>query len=208
MKRIFRIFWIAILIIMSLLLIYWGKCQLGINLIKGFSWEQRFPFLNVFQKNEYVIHPKPGVLLSSTFDEMFPYWPWNNLWARMPGTVENRLVRTGLKDSFCLWVQSSSSQEWAIYHHHILAVTPGNAFWYTGYGRTSGAAVGQMSVILYDRNKQVLDWGFAARKVQGNAWSRVSERFVVPAGAGYLRFQLTGYGVGEAYFDDIQFVKK
>ena len=208
MTRVLKIFWIVLLVIISFLFLYWGKCQLGINLIEGFSWERQLPFLNVFQGKDHFVHPKPGVLLSSSFDEVFPYWPWNKLWAREPGLVEHRLAREGVKGSLCFLVRSSSTMDWAIYHYHVLAVAPGDAFLFEGFVRSSGKAEGKLSVILYDEDEKVLDWGFAAGKVQREAWTRVSERFVVPAGARYLRFQLTGSGAGDVSFDDIRFVKE
>lgn len=199
---------IAVLGAVLILVLYWGKCQLGINLIPGVSWERRFPVLNALQKREYWTPVKAGVLLSSTFDEILPFLPWNDVWARDKDAVDTALVRGGRKGSRCLQVRSSSARDWALYHSHVAAVTPGELFSFEGYVRTSGDAMGQLSVILYDQDRKVLDWGCAARKVRSSDWTSARNWFEVPRGAAYLRFQLTGAGAGEVYFDDLRFVKE
>jgi len=187
---------------------YWVKCQLGVNLIREFSWEEHFTVLNFFQKSRYVSRPGSGVLLSSSFDGWWPYQPWIDLWSREEGRVKEALIRDPVRGSRCLQIQSSSAQDWSIQHSVAFGVDPGDAFIFEGYARTTGEAVAQMSVVTYDAQRKPLRWFFALENVRSPDWARVSRRFTIPQGVKYIRFRLTGAGDGEAYFDDIRFVKE
>ena len=209
-KKLFIILFIALFTIGA----YWVKCQLGVNLIKNFAWEKEFPILNVLQKREVILRPRPGTLiLRATFDEFFPYMPWSELWSRDEGAVKDELVREGRNGSSCLRVQSYSAKDWAIGHHHLVAVTPGEVFRFAGRVRTAGLASGSLGVVLLDARKDVLydaaarsyHWNFAAETVRGATdWRAVSKPFTVPEGARYIRFRLTGGGTGTVWFDDIE----
>lgn len=65
-----------------------------------------------------------------------------------------------------------------------------------------------MSMLTYDDQRRLVKWNFALEKVRSPDWIKMSRRFTVPAGVKYIRFHLTGTGIGEAYFDDIKFVKE
>ena len=186
--------------------LYWGKCQLGVDLIKGFAWEDHFTLLNSLQKQQYTTKPHSGVLLSSSFDELFPYRPWGNLWAREKLLVLHDVVPGGLKGSRCLRVESTSAFDWAMYQSHTYEVVPGERFKFEGYGRSDGMAAG-MSVLFYDAGHTVINWGFARQKIEGTGWARYEREFTVPTGVAYVRFQLTGKGAGETYFDEVRFEK-
>ncbi|NTV30259.1 MAG: hypothetical protein HGA80_09285 [Candidatus Omnitrophica bacterium] len=191
------------------LVLYWAKCQLGLNLIKGFAWEKPFPFLNTLQKRESELHPRPGtVLLRSSFDELFPSLPWGELWARENGLVVDRLERSGLRRSRCLVVNSFSRRDWAIGQGRRIEVFPGEEFSFSGYARTTGEAVAQLSVVTHDGDRKTVEWHFALQEARGPNWRRLESRFTVPEGVRFLRFRLTGAGIGEAYFDDIRFARE
>lgn len=187
---------------------YWIKCQLRINLFRDFAWEKHFLFLQALQRQEYVASPRPGVLLLSSFDGWWPYQPWIDLWAREEGRVKEALVRDPVRGSRCLQVCSNSPHDWGINHAFVFEVAPGEEFAFEGNARTTGSAVAQMSVVTYDAQRKPLSWLFALENVRSPDWVRVSRRFMVPSGVKYIRFRLTGGGLGDAYFDDIRFVKE
>lgn len=205
MRKYFFIFSFLALFIIGA---YWFKCQLGINVISGLSWEEHFSVLNFFQKSRYLARAKPGILLAASFEGWFPFMSWIGLWARDQGQVQVSVATDASRSSKCLRVRSSSSHDWSLPHSAAFEVTQGAVFVFEGYARTTGSALAQMSVVTYDEKRRPLQWLFAVENVRSRDWIRVSRRFVVPPGVRYIRFRLTGYGIGEAYFDDIKFVKE
>ena len=39
----------------AVIMLYWAKCQLGVNIFKDFAWESRFPILNALQRQERTV---------------------------------------------------------------------------------------------------------------------------------------------------------
>ena len=205
--RIFSSFAAGILL---LLLLYWAKCQLGIDIFPRFAWEEHFPVLNVFQKGEYVFDPPPGraVLLQSNFDEVFPFWPWSAMWVREHATIVDGVVPGGPDGSRCLKVHSDSFWDWSLAHHLIIKARPGRRFILSGYVRTEGRAVARAGIMLYDADGNIHNWVNVADNIQSRFWKKFSGEFVVPPGVTGIRCRLAGYRSGDFYFDDIRFIQQ
>lgn len=207
MKKYIKIFMICGLFFSFLLMLYWGKCQFGINVFSGVSWETYLPFLEPLQRKPKIFCPATGEIFEASFEGWFPLVSWNDLWSRDKDTARVALVRAGRDGSRGLRVESASDRDWAMYHNFILEVEPGEVFNFSGWLRTEEDAKAQLSVILYAADGRVLNWGLGARRVQATEWTVVESEFVVPANGARMRFQLTGSGRGVAFFDDVQLQK-
>ena len=92
----------------------------------------------------------------------------------------------------------------------MIEVSPGEIYSFSGWVKTSGKeAAGTLSVVLYDADKQVKQWHYAKESVTGaDNWRCVERKFIIPDGIKYIRFRLTGWGEGKAWFDEIRFKKE
>jgi hypothetical protein len=118
-----------------------------------------------------------------------------------------------------LVIASRSSQDWALGHKKLFQARPGEVFNFSGRVKIAAALesrprndtnkiVGALSVALYDADMQVKEWNFAMETVAGaDNWRKVDRTFTVPVGVKYLRFRLSGWGVGKAWFEGISFKK-
>ena len=203
-----RIFIVIPVVLCAGVLLYAIKCQLGIDFIKDYQWEEHFPVLNIFQKYAYTVVPRNGLLLNTSFDDIFPYESWIGLWAREKGMVTHDVVPGGRVGSKCLVFESHSDKDWAMGFKNILIVQPGDKFFVEGYARVTGQAVAQICFVLWDEHRNVVDWTYALQETKARSWSRLGCHFAVPAGVKYMRLQMAGHGMGDACFDDIRFVKE
>jgi len=200
--RVVKFIILAIVLAVSF---YWVKCQLGINIIPDFTWEEHFPVLDVFQKRETLVRPRPGVIFSSSFDELLPYLPWSAVWSRDKGAVRDAVLPGGLEGSKQLVFTSVSEKDWAFQSSVLVEAKPGQIFSLDGYARASAGAVGEMSIVLYDSARKVIKWNYAGIKISSPDWKLAASRFIVPGGAVYIRFRLVGRGVGQCCFDNVSF---
>jgi hypothetical protein len=173
-------FLIMLLVMGGALGLYWGKCQLGINFFSGISWEQSIPFLEKLQKKPKVFHPARGDIFVESFDRWFPLVSWNDVWSRDQGMATVIFGETGRNGTRGIVVENLSSRDWAMYHNYIMDVNPGDEFVFSGWLRSEGSAFGQLSLILYDVNGDVLNWGLGAMKVDRPEWTLVESRVMVP----------------------------
>jgi hypothetical protein len=59
----------------------------------------------------------------------------------------------------------------------------------------SGEGRAELSVVLYDRNQNVIDWAWGLNQASDTGgWKLLERKFLVPAGAAGIRFRLTGWG--------------
>lgn len=199
------LFFLAFLV-PGLLAFYWGQFHLGIDVLPRFDRKEDLPPLNGLQLRDYLIRPRPGeVLLSASFDEVFPLLPWGELWAREKGLAESVITGGGAGGTKCLAVRNQSARDWSLPASTAYEVRPGDTFAFEADGRTAGLNRAAVSIILYDEDRGVLKRGYAPQVVNGAKWTKHARRFTVPEGARYIRLQLEGSGVGEAYYDNIRF---
>jgi hypothetical protein len=207
MRRPIKRVILLIIISGSIFFLYWFKCQLGINIFRHFSWEDHFPVLEALQKRVVVIRPEPGEILVSTFDEPLPYISWLGLWAKRRGSVEDRVVKEGLDGTRGLLIRNASSGEWSFRHSALVEVSPGDEFLFSGFAKAGPGVDAGLEVVLYNFDKKVIRWDFARERVIAADWHLVQRRFTVPENGRYIQFRLSGAGMGDAYFDNIHFIK-
>lgn len=208
-----KYFSVLILLIAGFLSAYFVKCQLDICLIKDFSLD-RFPPLNLLQNRNpfHIIHdPQANVdLFSNKYIFVSGLGRWNDLWMREKDGVTLDAGPDGADHSPNLAITSRSQKDWALGHKRLIEVKPGDSFSFSGRVKTSSEqAIGSLSVALYDADRQVKQWDYAIESVsRADHWRKIERQLVVPSGIRYIRFQLTGKGVGKVWFDKITFKKQ
>ena len=129
---------------------------------------------------------------------------WTKPWSRTPGVkVEpDSLVRHSGKAA--VRIEHSSPQDWSLAQEKRIDVKPGEIYELSGWLRTQGEGAAALSVTLYDAKKQVLDWSFGGRDVQGtNDWRQVQSRFIIPPDGAAILPRLTGRGPLTAWANDL-----
>lgn len=190
-------------------LFYTVKCQLGVDLIENFCWEEKFPVLDMFQKHAWTVHPRPGeVLVRASFDDVFPAMPWGGVYGPGKKWIKDRFVPQGRGGSKALRVDNRSDGFWVKEYYHWVAVKPGEVFGFRGFVRLPDHTRAFMAVSLYDAGRKVLDYDYAATGTQADKageWQELDARVTLPGRAAFIRLRLTGEGRGVTLFDDVLF---
>lgn len=196
-------------LIVLFLSIYWFKCRVGINVFES-SVSQYFPFKYLQGNSNHIIeNPKIGMLLKDSFE--VPFWSaknWAGLWAREKNLVVSKIDDCVLSKTRCLNIVSESKKDWAYQHINIIKVKEGEQFQFKG--RINNAADGDiyLKMVAYDENMKVLDWNYAGKKiVKGNDWVETNNEFSITEPIKYIRFSISGSGIGHIWVDDILFEK-
>ena len=126
---------------------------------------------------------------------------WSGLWTREPGKGRVLVVRRGPEGYVSsLWVEHAGEKDWSFQQEKELPVVPGEIYRYAGWLAVQGGGRAEFSVILYDQARRVMDWSFARSEARmTDDFARVERKLLVPAGAAFMRFRLTGYGPAEVY---------
>lgn len=148
-------------------------------------------------------------LLSDSFEFNNMNGDWSGFWMRDKGDASQGYDTNSRDNSKCLFIESKSKNDWSYTHKKLISVEPGVVFSFSGSVRTEGEKVrAALSVILYDKDKEVIQWNYAKESLVGlQGWTELSRRFIAKEGVKYIRFRLTGGGVGKAWFDNISFKK-
>lgn len=191
--------------------VYWFKCQQEIDLVKSLHLGNYLP-VQVLQKNtnNVVFAEQQQDLLHDSFDSWKSADNWGKLWMRDEGKVTLGYDSVGVNDSRCLLITSKSNSDWSYQHNSLIEVKKREIFSFEGLvkfqGKNANAILG---VIVFGPDKQVLKWYYADERIVGTTeWQKISRRFMIPEGVKYIRFRLSGSGVGKAWFDDVQFNKE
>lgn len=195
-------------LIFIILLGYWVKCQMGINLSE-LSLSNYIPF-KYLKMNEIINSPEPGTLLKDSFESIsFPV-NWLKLWVREEGRVTKEYNSKGINDSRCLLIKSSSEKEWFYSHNKFVEVRKGDIFRFQVLIKLKGDKISALAgVTSYDKNMNVIKWNYVAEKVdKKDKWIKVEKRFVISDCIDYIRFRLSGVGIGEYRFDNVSFRKE
>lgn len=213
MKKIRSLYIAGILLIFLFCLAYWFKCQLGIDFIRSFHLGNYLPigFLqNSYAANSVVFANKLGDLLDDSFDSPKSSQNWSKIWMREEGKVKQGYDVNGIDKSRALLIESNSEKDWSYQHNKLIKVKEGDTFKFEGNVRTQGKGITvTLSVILYDKDKREIKWHYGREDIgERTEWIKVERQFIVPKGIEYIRFRLTGSGVGQAWFDNVKFKKE
>lgn len=210
MKSSFRKrYLLFVLLPIFIFIIYWFKFQIGINVFTNFSIGNRFPFK--YLKNDVIEPSGPTVLINEDFNVRKVFPTFLGLWMKEKETVnKEENSPNGFKGTNCLFIESNSSESWSYSHRKTIKVKQGDRFYMEGLIKMKGdRLLSYLSVVVFDKNKDVIHWGrFRSSTDRRGEWIKVTKEFViVDPTVSYVKFRLTGKGVGTYLFDDIIFRK-
>ena len=200
----------TIVIIILVLFSYWAKSKLGINFSDSFSISKYFPFKYLTRSN-VIKASVTGELINEPFESKLLPNNWSKLWMKEKGKVTQGYDKNGINNSRTLLIKSNSSKSWSYSHNMFIQVEPGDNFRFEGLVKTNGKAVTAfLGVASFDMNKKVIKWSHVRKKVdKTNLWVNVKEHFKISSNEiEYIRLRLTGYGIGEFWFDEIKLMKE
>ncbi len=157
------------------------------------------------------MHPEPGeTIIDDSFNSraFFERDPWF-LWMRDEGKVTVKFDPSGIKDSKCLLVESSSKNKWSYTYGKYIEVQQGDTFGFEGFAKVLDKDASlAITVASFNNDKQIIEWNSGQPEIySNNQFELLTKEFTVADGIRYLRFRITGAGVGTFRFDDIKFKK-
>ena len=89
-------------------------------------------------------------------------------------------------------------------------VLKGDIFSFEGFVKLEGDKISAYTgIAAFDKHKKPIKWNHISEKVEKtNKWIKAKNRFIVPSGINYIRFRLSGVGIGDFKFDNICFRKE
>lgn len=191
---------------------YWLKCQNDLDLVKSFHLGSFLPVQTLQKSIKSTVYANESeYLLDDSFESQGSQDNWSKLWMREEDKVTQRYDSQGIDDSHCLLIESESEKDWSYWHNKIIQVEEGDVFNFKGVVKTQGKEIrANLSIVLYDKNKKVVQWSYAKESVGNteNKWVKLSHRFISPKGIEYIKFGLTGAGIGKSWFDYVKFQKE
>ena len=199
---------IATALIVAVLLGYWVKNQIGINMFGSASLSGFFPFSRL-QRNHVIADSKPGNVIEESFDSRSIVRHWGELWMREKGKVTRGFDDGGRDHSRCLLVNSDSEKSWSFGYYAVVEVEKRDVFGFSGFIKQDGVAPNAyLRVSAFDDKGDVVKWNYAKEGAgQVGGWVFVRKKFEVGDGIKYLKFGMVGIGKGAYRFDDLVFQK-
>lgn len=206
MKRKYIVVACFILIIIPTL--YWIKWELGLDFSEVYSLSNYPPF-SYLPRNDTIKSAGPAMLLEDSFEPFRLKNKWHGLYSEDKDNVIRGYDTNGIGNSRCLLVRSASKKEWSCSHNRYVEVKKGDVFHYSVFVRLQGEKIrASAGADTFDSNKKVIKWGYVTQKVDENGpWIRIDKTFMIDDDVNYIRFRLSGVGVGEYRFDDVKFEK-
>ena len=201
----------TVIVIVAILVVsvYWLKNLIGINTFESYSISKYFPFK--YLQRDLTINPEQGeIIIDESFDKNGLFKKtWGYFWMREKGKVTLNYDKNGFHNSRCLLIKSNSDKSWTYSSLKFVEVKKGDVFSYEGFSCFQGEdAYATFSLASYDKDKNVIKWDYEKTIVsQNNKINKITKRFTVTDGIAFIKFRITGVGVGEFRFDDIKFRK-
>jgi len=189
---------------------YWFKTRAGIDFSKSYSLSDYIPF-KYLKRNDIIVAPNPGMILNETFDSISVFDDWGNLWMREENSVTKGYDKNGINNSRCLLIRSNSEKSWVCSYYGLIEVHKGDRFSFKGVTKLKGETISAYAgVAAFDKNRKAITWNYIQEKVgKKNLWSNFAGSFSISDdGINFIRFRLSGIGIGEFRFDDIRFRKE
>jgi len=208
-RKVLRNLILLFALIVLFLVIYWIKNQAGINLSDSFSLSDYGPF-KYLRKNQIISMQNPGVIFDDSFDSLRLFDNWFISWMQEEGRVTKGYDSNGGNNSRCLLIRSSSEKSWVCAYYWFVEVHKGDRFNFKGVAKLKGEKVSAyVSMAAYDKDKKAINWNYIQEKVgKKDLWANFDRSFIISDdGINYIRFRLSGSGVGEFRFDGICFRK-
>jgi len=194
--------------ILFLILSYWFKNQMGINFSDNISFSKYFPF-NYFQRNDLIVPVNGQVLINDSFDAYSIKHNWHEPVMDEKGKVQQDYDLHGVNNTRCLYFNSSSNGAWSYSYDKYIKIKIKDSFSYSLFIKITGhKLIAYAGVDTFDKNRKVIQWYYNKIKVnQTNKWIKIGSEFTIKDNVQYIRFRLSGTGVGEYWFDNIRFEK-
>ncbi len=188
---------------------YWFKDMLGINLSEEYALSEYFPFKYLIKNPTG--HPKPGkIIIDEPFNSksFFERDMWF-LWMRDEGRVLIKYDLGGIKNSRCLLVESSSRNKWSYTYRKYFEVQPGDVFSFEGFAQVLDNNLSlAFTIASFDKDRKIIEWNSGKpESYRNNQFELQTKQFTVTDKTRFIRFRITGSGVGKFKFDDIKFRK-
>jgi hypothetical protein len=170
------------------------------KLFKYFLLSVLIPFSSYSQN----LIPNPG--FESSLDG------WNTFWARTTNAGMAEIVTSPTHSgSKALHIKHWGAEDWSFSSKSLLMVKTGNYYEFSAYVKVNEQqGWGNISVILYDSLKNVLNWsyGTAAFDTLSKEYVKYTGKFLIPQNVKYINPRIIGGGIGELYIDDLELLLK
>ena len=188
---------------------YWIKSVLGLDVSEDYSVGKYPPFCYL-RGNDTIEAVEGTVLFEDSFEWLKVKNNWLRLWTQAKGKVAKGYASDGIEGSRCLLVRSGTREEWSLSHNKFVKVNKGDRFSYSAFVLARGyEARASVSVDSFDKDKKAIKWKYISLDVSSNReWKKHEKTFVIGEGVKYIRFRLSGIGVGEFRFDNVSFRKE
>jgi hypothetical protein len=200
-----KIFWGILILLVLLYCGYWLKCRLGINFFESISISSHLPFNNLFN-NRILEVTGPGVVLFEDFEHFKLSEQWSNSILMHNSKAVRQLVEGASDDhSTCLQISATGKGHWSYPFEEIIQVNKGDIFYFEGLVNIEkGSAAAGLRVASLNKNRKVIDWDLAARRVKKSGrWVKADKQFtIMDSRIRYITFRLTGGG-GVYRFDNL-----
>jgi len=200
---------VSCLVLIIIAVLYWVKCELGIDVLKVHSFSH-YRFFAYLTHNDTIRSSGPGMLLQDSFEPFRIRNKWLGLWTEDKDKVIQGYDSNGIENSRCLFIKSASQKEWSCSHNRFVEVKRGDVFSYSVCVQLRGEGIrASASVDSFDKDKKVIQWGYVTQQVKENGtWVKMGRKFMVNDDVKYIRFRLSGTGPGKYWFDDVYFRKE
>ncbi len=181
---------------------------MGINFSDNISFSKYFPF-NYFQRNDVIVPLNGQVLINDSFDTYSIKHNWHEPVMDEKGKVQQDYDLHGVNNTRCLYFNSSSNREWSYSYDKYIKIKIKDSFSYSLFIKITGNnLIAYAGVDTFDKNRKVIKWYYNKIKLnQTNKWIKIGSEFTIKDNVQYIRFRLSGTGVGEYWFDNIRFEK-
>ena len=110
-------------------------------------------------------------------------------------------------------IKSNSTDGWSYSHNKHVETSEGDVFSFEGLVKLRGDKISAYAgITTFDKYKNPIKWNYMSEKVdKTEKWIKVKKaknKFIIPNGINYIKFKLSGVGIGEFKFDNICFRKE
>lgn len=182
---------------------------MGIDFFESFSLSKYVPF-KFLQRNEVITLDKYGVVLEDNFNTNHLFNKWLKLYLKDQGDIRIGYDSNGINNSRCLLIKSNCNKNWDYSYNKIVEVEKGCVFKYDALIRINGVKITAfVGIDTFNENKHVIQWyRFKDQIAETNKWIAIERKITVDENIKYIRFRLSGNGIGEFRFDNISLTKE
>ncbi len=188
--------------VIILLSAYWLKNILGVNIFSEFSLS-RYPVFSALNSEVIYSQPFPGIVAADSFDKDNLLVALRNQWKFYGATAEVAAEKTN-SSSYRMVISAKTRERWNGSFVRYVQVSKGEQYQYSIRVKLIDSdSYARASIVTYDANREALSWSnFKTKAVKHNEWVDLRQNFTIPKGVHYIKFRITGAGIGEYVFDN------